>query len=135
VTIKPGQDRNRFRPGFSIFNLGRNKTMFDRKSYSGSGAIAISLQQKQAYKLAEVRLTLSAATTDLGDFAVSLDSELGTAFNTVLCRPDSEEDLTVVTSFRYADPVPPIVFPGDVLMVAWPNTGTKTWAVEIIIDK
>lgn len=102
-------------------------------AHTGSGAIAISVQLKDVYRLIEVRLTISAATTDLDDFAVAIDSELGAVYDHLLCAPSADEDLTAVTSFRYADPVPPVIFPGDSLKITWPNTGTKTWAVEIIV--
>lgn len=105
-----------------------------RVHYStGAGAINISHSQSHAYLLKEVRLTLSAVTTDLDDLAVSIDSSLGAAYDTTLAIPDGDSaDLTAITSWRYADPVPPVIIPGDVLKITWPNTGTKTWAIEII---
>jgi len=67
--------------------------------------------------------------------AVSLDSRLGDEYDHELAAPDTNEDLTAVTSWRYADPVPPVIFPGDAVKVAWPNTGNVAWAVEIIGER
>lgn len=102
------------------------------RNESGSGAIAISISKNHPFKVSEIRLTLGATSSDLGDLAVSIDSRLGAAYDHELAAPDPNEDLTAVTSWRYADPVPPIVFPGDSLKVTWPNTGNKAWAVEIL---
>jgi len=101
-------------------------------SETGSGAIAISVTKRHPFKVAEVRLTLGATATDLGDMSVSIDSRMGSAYDHELAAPDTNEDLATVTSWRYADPVPTIIFPGDALKVTWPNTGNKSWAVEIL---
>lgn len=99
---------------------------------SGAGAVAISVAKLHPFKVAEVRLTLGATSADLGDLSVSIDSRLGSAYDHELAAPDANEDLTLVTSWRYADPVPTIIFPGDALKVTWPNAGDKAWAVEIL---
>jgi len=100
---------------------------------TGSGAVNITIQPTvRYYRVAEVRLHLSAAATDLDDFSVAIDSGLGSAYDSVLAAPDPIEDLSVVTSWRYADPVPPIVFGDDKLVITWPNAGAKTWAIEVI---
>ena len=102
---------------------------------TGAAAIDLSFDFSMPYLLREVRLKLSAVTTDLDDFVISLDSETGAAYDSIIAMPDATEDLTVVTTFRYADPVPMIIFPGDRVKVEWPNTGTKTWAVDVIGER
>jgi len=99
---------------------------------TGSGAVDIEIARPQQFYVSEVRLTLSEGCSDLGDFTVIVDSELGSDFDHLLATPDPDEDLTVVTSFRYADTAHPVLFPGDVLAIAWPNTDSVTWAVEVI---
>ena len=101
-------------------------------AHSGNGAVSITIEKKQLYRLAEVRLTLGAVVADLDAFAVRLDSALGAGFDHLLAAPDANEDLAVVKSFRYADPVPPVIFPGDKVTIIWPNAGGVAWAVEII---
>ena len=99
---------------------------------TGEGIVAITIDREDLYKLAEIRLTLSAATTDLGEFVVRLDSELGADYDTILATPDPNDDLAAATSFRFADPVPPVIFPGDKVLINWPNAGLVTWAIDII---
>ena len=109
--------------------------MFRLHKSTGAEAVNIAIPNQpgaSAYRLLEVRLHLNEAAADLSSFAVSLDSELGAAYDSVLAAPDPDEDLTVVTSWRYADPVPPVIFPGDTLKITWPNAGGKTWAIEVI---
>jgi len=99
---------------------------------TGAGVVAMTVTDSAPFFVKEVRLTISAATTDLEEFAVSIDSELGSEYDHLLSAPSADEDLSAVTSFRFADPVPPVIFPGDRLKINWPNIGTKTWAVEVI---
>ena len=99
---------------------------------TGAEAIALTITNNQAYRLAEVRLTLGAVSADLADFVVSLDSEIGAAWDTILATPDPNEDLANALAFRFADPAPPVIFPGDKVKIVWPNAGGKTWAIDII---
>jgi len=99
---------------------------------SGTEAIDLTVQVPFTYRLAEARLTLGAVSADLGDLSITLDSELGAGFDNVISTPDPDEDLAATTSFRYADIVPPIIFPGDAIKIAWPNVGGKAWALDII---
>jgi len=103
------------------------------KHATGAAAINMTVTDNLPFFVQEIRLTLSAVTTDLDDFEARIDSELGSAFDHLVCAPDGvNEDLSVVTSYRYADIVPVVIFPGDALKITWPNVGTKTWAVEVI---
>lgn len=106
--------------------------MFILKRATGLAAVDISIPFDTTYRLTEVRLTLSAAAADLDEFAVGLDSAQGAAFDTVLAAPDPAEDLSTVTSWRFADPSPPVIFSGDSLTITWPNAGGVTWAIEVI---
>ena len=99
---------------------------------TGNGPIALAIRRENAYGLAEMRLTLGAPAADLSSFALRLDAENGPAFDHILAAPDPNEDLAVVTSFRYADPVPPAIFPGDSVSITWPNAGGVVWAIDII---
>jgi len=99
---------------------------------TGAEAIALTLQVSDVYKLAEVRLTLGAVSADLDDFVISLDSEMGAAWDSILAAPDPNDDLAAALAFRFADPVPPVIFPGDKVKIVWPNAGGKAWAIDII---
>ena len=99
---------------------------------TGNGAISLTVQVPEAYKLAEVRLTLGAVSADLATLVISLDSEMGAAWDTILATPDPNEDLAAALAFRFADPAPPVIFPGDKVKIVWPNAGGKTWAIDII---
>lgn len=100
---------------------------------TGSGAVAINHIHAQAYRVAEIRLHLGGTVTDLKNLLAKIDSEHGAAYDFLVAKPDSySADLTAITDWRYADLVPPIVFPGDRLKVDWPNTGNVTWSIEII---
>jgi len=102
---------------------------------TGSGAINLTIQPPISCRLLEARLSLDEPATDLSSFAINLDSGLGAAWDSILAAPDPvAQDLSVVTSWRYADPVPPIVFHDDRIVVSWPNAGGVTWALDIIVD-
>ena len=105
---------------------------FRISSATGEGIMALTIDRADIYRLAEVRLTLSGVVTDLDEFIIRLDSELGADYDTILATPDPNDDLAAATSFRFADPVPPVIFPGDKVLVNWPNAGTVTWAIDII---
>jgi hypothetical protein len=101
--------------------------------YNATGAAAIDIDRQMGvpYKLAEVRLHLSATTTDLANLTIAIDSSLGAAYDVLIVKPTGT-DLTTITDWRYAPEVPPLIFPGDVLKIDWANTGTKTYGIEII---
>jgi hypothetical protein len=100
---------------------------------AGTGPIAISISKEDfQYFLAEVRLTLGTTTTDLADFSISIDSRLGAEYDHEVSSPDPDLDLTVVTSFRYADQVPPVILKDDKLVISWPNVGGVSWGIEIL---
>jgi len=99
---------------------------------TGNGAVNLVIENNNTYKLAEMRLTLGTVSTDLADFSVRLDSEMGAPFGHILGAPDPDDDLFVTTSFRIADQVPPIIFPGDKVVITWPNAGGVIWAIDLI---
>jgi hypothetical protein len=100
---------------------------------TGSGPISVSISKEDfQYFLAEVRLTLGATTTDLANFSISIDSRLGAEYDHEVSSPDTDLDLTAVTSFRYADQVPPVIKLGDKLVISWPNTGGVSWGLEVL---
>jgi len=99
---------------------------------TGDRAISETVQKDYPYFLTEVRVTLSGVVSDLASLSVYLDSHLGSEYDHLLGAPDSSVDLSAVTSFRYADQVPPLIDPKDKLIVSWPNAGEVVWGLEIL---
>ena len=81
--------------------------------------------------LIEVRIHLDAPSATAENLVVSIDSGLGATYDQILAT----QDMNTLADYRYAPSVPVPLFAGDIIKVAWGNTNTKTYGLEIIWQK
>ncbi len=101
--------------------------MYGHIQLSGSGVLSFSLDPAATWQFEEVRLHLDGAG-GAGDFTVTLQSHLGTAYNIVF----NTAAMTSATDEHY-QPTRPLQFEkGDKLLFAWANGSSKLWGLEIV---
>lgn len=100
--------------------------MYGRIKLSGSGVLSYTLDPESTFQFEEVRLHLDAAG-GAGDFTVTLQSRLGSAYNTVF----NTQDMSSATDEHY-QPTRPLQFEkGDKLLLAWANANSRQWGLEV----
>ena len=100
------------------------------KATAATGALALDIAPDWDFELMEVRVHLNAAG-GAGDLTVTPDALAGAAYDTVLLK----QDMTSVTDLVYIPAQPMQFVRGDKLAVAWPNSGSKTYGVEVYVRK
>jgi hypothetical protein len=100
---------------------------------SGTGAAALSLSYTvpagATFDLNSVTVKFSAAPTTAEDMTVTLDSAIGAAYDVVLYKVDPSA--TSATSLVWQPDAPLYLSGGDVVVVAYTNTDTRTWGATI----
>jgi hypothetical protein len=120
---------------------GRN---FDRANATGSAAMAESYTMDggdKVVRLARVTLHMSDFPSDSEDFTITINSDLGEAYDTLFYALDLSTSPTkdlVLTSDDFGDimfvmnnaatPAP------EVLDFAYANTGTDTWGLTVLFE-
>jgi len=94
---------------------------------TGAAAVSVTLAPAIAWQLQEIRIHLSAAG-GAGNLTITEAALAGAAYDTILVT----QDMTAVTNLVYF-PARPLQFvAGDAIVIAWANTGSKTYGIEIL---
>jgi len=94
---------------------------------TGAAAIASTLAPGVAWQLESIRVHLSAAG-GAGDLTATIDHGSAAAYDVVLLT----QDMTAVVDLVWSPDRPMEFLAGDELDIAWANTGTKTYGLEIV---
>lgn len=93
---------------------------------TGSAALSLEVAPGRPWQLEEIRIHLNAAGGS-GNLTVTLDSVSGAAYNAVLLK----QDMAQITDFVFAPERPMTFNAGDKIVIAWANSGGKTYGVEV----
>ena len=94
---------------------------------TGAAAIASTLAPGVAWQLESIRVHLSAAG-GAGDLTATINHGSAAAYDVVLLT----QDMTAVVDLVWSPDRPMEFLAGDELDIAWANTGTKTYGLEIV---
>jgi len=94
---------------------------------TGAAAIASTLAPGVAWQLESIRVHLSAAG-GAGDLTATINHGSAAAYDVVLLT----QDMTAVVDLVWSPDRPMEFLAGDELDIAWVNTGTKTYGLEIV---
>lgn len=103
--------------------------------FRGTGATAIAVSTDALplpYRLLTVTCKFNAAPTTSENFTATLNAVGGAAYDTVLLSTDPS--VTSATSIVYSPDEPILLMKGDQIDVAYTNTDTKTYGVEITME-
>ncbi len=100
---------------------------------TGAGAMSVSFDPEGSCKLLQVNLHLSAASATSENLTITLNSDVGTAYdlNIVTQDMDTIADLLLTSE----DLGTFIIFGDDTVDFAWTNTNARTWGLEIIYQR
>jgi hypothetical protein len=100
--------------------------------YTGSGALSVTFDAEPdiGVLLQEIRLHLNNDSAKLEDYTMTLDSEKGTAFDVELVRTNMQDIRDLVCDMKGFR-----LLPGDKLVLAWDNSDSRTWGLEIVYDR
>ena len=98
---------------------------YDRST--GSGAISRTVTFTSDVLLDEVNVHLSAAG-GADNFTVTLDAAAGAEYDVVLIT----KDMTSTVDYIYRFERPRQLFNGDKIVIAWANTNSRTYGLEVI---
>jgi len=93
---------------------------------TGAAVVAVTATPSNAAALDLVSVHLSAAGGG-GDLTVTLDAAAGAVYDVVLLT----QDMTAVTNLLWQPDRPIELAPGDKVVVAWANAGTKTYGILV----
>ena len=101
---------------------------------TGAAAIATSLTVPagRTYRLVSVTCKFNAAPTTSESLTVTLDAGAGAAYDVVLYSVDPSA--TSMTSMAWQPDKPVLLEGGDAIDVAFTNTNTKTYGVQITAE-
>lgn len=95
---------------------------------TGAAAIATTLAPNTPFQLEEIRVHLSAAAATVENLTVTVDSGTNAVYDVVLLT----QAMNTVADVVY-QPTRPLFFEkGDEIDVAYANTNTRTYGLEII---
>ena len=104
---------------------------------NGTGAAAIAttatVPSGRSYQVISVSCKFSTAPTTSEPFTVTLDANAGAAYDTLLYTVDPS--VTAVTSLLWQPERPLYLEGGDALDVAYTNTDTRTYGVQITVAR
>lgn len=103
--------------------------------YSVTGAAAISETTgalDRPTRFDGLTLHLSAGPTTSEDFTITLDSRNGAAWDTLLYSLDLSVVPTTDLVLDETD-INITLYPGDALVIAWTNTDTRTYGLELAL--
>ena len=94
---------------------------------TGAAGLSTTLSPAIGFELIDVRIHVGVAPTTSENFTITLDSDTGTAYDTLIYS----YDMKTVTDILWT-PEETVKFDaGDSLDFAWTNTDTKTYGLEI----
>ena len=104
---------------------------------NGTGAVAIATTMTvpagMTYQVISVSCKFSTAPTTSEAFTITLDANAGAAYDTVLYTVDPST--TAVTSLVWQPEGPLYLEGGDAVDVAYTNTDTRTYGVQITVAR
>ena len=97
---------------------------------TGAAAIGLTFAPGVAFELEAIHVHLSAAPVTSQNFTVTRDAGLGAAYDDVLLKRDlaAEADTDLV----WTPDFPLLMASADKVVVAYTNTDTRTYGVEIV---
>ena len=103
---------------------------------TGAAAMSVSFTAVRACKLGTVTCKFSAAPTTSENFTVSLDANAGAAYDVTWFTydPGAVGSITFI-SVDETDIGEVWLVPGDIVTVAYTNTDTRTYGVEITVKE
>ena len=101
-------------------------------SATGAAAIALSTTEARRFKLVRVTVHFSAAPTTAEDFTLTLNSNAGAAYDTVLFSNDPS--VGAVTDLVFTPDSDQVYESGDELDAAFPNTDAVTYGIQIVVE-
>ena len=102
-----------------------------RDTATGAAALSKTTVALPECQIVTVRMHLGAASATAENIVVSIDSALGAAWDVEI----DAVDMNTKTDYEYAPSLPIPIFAGDKIKVAWANTNTETYGLEIIWQK
>jgi hypothetical protein len=104
---------------------------------NGTGAAGLAtsctVPVGDTYRVHSVTLHLNAAPTTSEDFTITLDADAGAAYDTLLYSLDLSTAST--TDLLWQPDAPLFLEGGDALDVAYTNTDTGTYGVQITVEE
>lgn len=103
-------------------------TTYAEKNFkaTGSGAMSETITIDKATKILSVSLHLSSVGATSENFVIAVDSDEGTAYDTVLFTQDMDTVTDVYSNTEYS------LFPGSDLDFTYANTDASTWGLEVV---
>lgn len=91
-----------------------------------TGAIALTIDPGVPFRLIAIKVHLN-AVGGAGDLTVTTDANAGTTYDAVLAL----QDMSAIADYVYVptNPIPFVV--GDKVVIAWTNSGNKTYGIEV----
>jgi len=106
-----------------------NRQALIKEQATGAVAISLSLAAKRVSRVMTVTLKLSAAPTTSENFTITLNALAGVAYDTLLYSVDLSASST--TALIWYPDGELWLEPGDSIDVAYTNTDTRTYGVQI----
>lgn len=97
---------------------------------TGAAAIATTIAPGYKWTLREIRVHLSAAG-GAGDLTATIDSGTNAAYDIVVLT----QDMTSVLDLVWQPDAPMIFDKDDELEIAWANSSTRTYGLEVIYSR
>lgn len=97
---------------------------------TGAAAVSMTVAPGVAFQIEEIRVHLSAAGGAVENLTITLDSGVGAAYDTVLLT----QAMNAVTDLVWQPPRPYIFSRGDEIDIAYANTNTRTYGIEVIFS-
>ena len=114
----------------------RIRRNFTKTNGTGTAAIATSFTAPSTpyhYKLLSVSLKFSAAPTTSQNLTITLNANAGEAYDTLLYTVNPS--VTSITSLLWQPDAELILEAGDAVDVAYTNTDTRTYGVQITTEE
>jgi hypothetical protein len=102
-----------------------------KSTTTGAEAIAASLAAKRVSRLISVSTKFSTAPTTSESITITLDANAGAAYDTLLYTLNPSTGATA--SFMWFPDQPLYLEPGDAIDIAFTNTDTRTYGVQITL--
>ena len=95
---------------------------------TGAGALAATIAPGVAFQIEEIRVHLGSASATSENITVTLDHAEGAAYDVVL----KAQDMNAVVDFVWIPARPAIIPTGSEVDIAWANTNTETFGLEVL---
>jgi hypothetical protein len=105
--------------------MGMTNILVDQ--VTGAAAVAHTLAPDQNFVLLYMKVHLSAAGGAVEDLTITVDANAGTAYDAVIMT----QAMNAIVDLVYQPNFPIFFERGDELDIAWANTNTRTYGIEL----